>query len=69
MMNNMTMECPYCGDKRFIEAIQDGYANIRGESSWSGSVVCHTVCLKCGTIVRSYAKNPERLLKKKNRIS
>lgn len=63
-------ECPYCGGTEIIVAYQDGYGAIMSEKSvlgLSASALYHSVCRNCGSIVRSYAKEPEKLLKKKDR--
>lgn len=60
--------CPYCGGTEIIEALQSGYAAISARSNqWGGQALCHSVCRRCGSIVRSYVKDPEKLLKKKDR--
>jgi len=60
--------CPFCGGTEFIETYQNGYASLTSaESGWLGATMNHTVCRDCGSIVRSYVKDPEKLVKKKNR--
>ena len=59
--------CPYCGYGEFIEATQwnpDAY--VTGEALL-GQELHHLVCRHCGSVVRSYVEDPEKLLKKKNR--
>ena len=56
--------CPYCGGTEMVEA---KYGAVYGESAWSGQIMYHTVCRKCGSVVRSFVKEPEKLLKRKNR--
>ena len=59
--------CPYCGYGEFIEARQySSYAYVTGEAVF-GQELHHLVCRHCGSVVRSYVKEPEKLLKKKNR--
>lgn len=57
-------KCPYCGGKNFVSARQDGYANISADKTWTfkDQILYHTVCLDCGTVVRSYVKHPEELI-------
>ena len=59
--------CPYCLGTKFVEAKQSGYAEIYGEGFFNTSPLYHQVCLKCGSVVRSYVKDPNKLLKKENR--
>ncbi len=60
--------CPYCGGTEFIECYQDGYAVVTAVSNaWGGRALCHSVCRNCGSVVRSFVKEPEKLLKKKDR--
>ncbi len=60
--------CPYCGGTEMIRAFQGGYATITSsERKLSGMTLYHTVCLKCGSVVRSYVKEPGKLLKRKDR--
>jgi len=63
-----TMQCPFCGGTQFVEAKQSDYGAVYGESVWSGCALCHAICLDCGSVVRSYVKNPEKLLKREHRL-
>lgn len=65
-MNIQITTCPFCNGTEFIEAKQSGYAAIGGEG-FTSSILYHTVCRRCGSVVRSYVKDPEKLLKRKNR--
>lgn len=68
MRDQYVSTCPYCGGTDFIESCQDGYAAITATSNiWGGRKLYHSVCRKCGSVVRSYVKEPEKLLKKKDR--
>ena len=59
--------CPFCGYAEFIEARQfNGEAYVSGEALF-GQQLNHLICRHCGSVVRSYVKDPEALLKKKNR--
>lgn len=61
-------ECPFCGGNEIIDAYQDGYGAIIGtQNSLGGIALCHSVCRNCGSVVRSYVKEPEKLLKRKDR--
>lgn len=60
--------CPYCGGIEMITAFQSAYGAVSGvNNKWGGCALYHTVCRKCGSVVRSYVKEPEKLLKKKAR--
>ena len=61
--------CPYCNGKKFVEGKHSGYAEVYGEGLFSSSPLYHQICLKCGSVVRSYVKDPQILLKKKNRTT
>lgn len=59
--------CPFCGNNEFVKATQAGYGQVMGESWMSTSTLCHQICRDCGSVVRSYVDEPEKLLKSKNR--
>ena len=61
--------CPYCGNTEFIQAMQSFQGGIMGvENIWGmGQELHHVICRRCGSVVRSYVRNPEALLKKKDR--
>ena len=60
--------CPYCGGSEIIETFQTSYAAISATRNKFGAVALyHSVCRGCGSVVRSYVKEPEKLLKKKDR--
>lgn len=60
--------CPYCGGTELTEAFQTAYGAVSGTSNRLGGVpLYHTVCLKCGSVVRSYVKKPEKLLRRRDR--
>lgn len=62
--------CPYCGGMEMIEALQGSYGAIYGvHHQLGGCSLYHTVCRSCGSVVRSYVKDPEKLLRKKERRS
>ena len=59
--------CGLCGYSEFIEARQmQGEAYVSGEALF-GQQLHHLICRHCGSVVRSYVEDPEKLLKKKNR--
>ena len=60
--------CPVCGGTEMIEAYQSAYGSITAvDNAFGGCSLYHSVCRNCGTVVRSYVKDPEKLLKKKDR--
>lgn len=62
-------KCPYCGNEEFIEGMQTGYGSISPANeiiSFKSQVLYHKICLNCGTVVKSYVKNPSALVKKKH---
>lgn len=65
-MNNQ--KCHYCGASNFITAKQAGYANVM-RGIMKSEELHHEICLNCGTVLRSYVKNPERLIKKAEKAS
>ncbi len=59
--------CKNCGnDKEFITGIQSGYAAI-SFTLFKNRRLNHVVCLKCGTIVRSFVNKPEKLVQKNSK--
>lgn len=61
-------QCQFCGGSEFVEAYQNKYAALTGkESMMTYSKLNHTICRNCGSVVRSYVENPEKLLKRSNR--
>lgn len=68
MQDKYVQKCPYCGGIEVIESLQNGYATITATNNiWGGVGLYHSVCRNCGSVVRSYVKNPEKLLKRKDR--
>ena len=61
-------ECPYCGGSEIIEAYQSAYGSIYAVNNmWGGAYLYHSVCRGCGSVLRSYVKEPEKLLKRRDR--
>ena len=61
-------ECPYCGGTEMIESYQTAYGAVTARSTvWGGVPLFHAVWRRCGSVVRSYVKEPEKLLKRKDR--
>ena len=60
--------CPYCGGTEMIETFQGAYGAVAATSHKLGGVsLYHSVCRHCGSVVRSYVKDPEKLLRRKDR--
>ena len=60
--------CPFCNGTEFIRAYQSGHATLQSrESFWHSADLEFIICRRCGSVVRSYVKNPEKLLKKADR--
>ena len=60
--------CPFCGGAEIIEAFQSAYGAVSATSNkMGGRTLYHSICRKCGSVVRSYVKEPEKLLRKKDR--
>lgn len=60
--------CPFCGGYEIIEAYQTGYGAATAVSNkLGGCAIYHSICRNCGSVVRSYVKDPEKLLKRKDR--
>ncbi len=54
-------ECPFCGSKDFTEAKARFVSPL--DDGFHGSVLYHTICLKCGSVVRSYVKDLKPFMK------
>jgi len=60
-------ECPKCGGQEISKGIQQGQGNIYPENLSIfkfGSEIIHVFCIKCGLIIESYVKNPEKITRK-----
>ncbi len=60
-------KCPHCGSKENVIGKQDGYAAITPNKIFTmkQEAIYHVICLNCGTIIRSYVKEPRKLVIKK----
>lgn len=67
MKNINIAECPFCGSLEFVEGCHTGYGEITGSGFLTSASLYHQICRDCGSVVRSYVKNPEKLLKRKDR--
>ena len=67
MMNEIRF-CPHCGSSEMIETVQQGESSVWSLSNtFAAQPLYHLVCRNCGSVVRSYVKEPEKLLKKQDR--
>lgn len=64
-------KCLYCGSEEFVEAKQDGYSSVAPIKAFTfkSQTLYHTICLNCGSVVKSYVKNPKKLLTKEKEKS
>lgn len=57
--------CSHCGSEEFITCQQPkGYAGITSvdkKITFNGQTLYHDICKHCGTVVRSYVKDVEKL--------
>lgn len=60
-------QCPFCGGTEFIDGRVGAYGGVQVEKGIRSSAVYALVCRDCGSIVRSYVYDAERLLPKKER--
>ena len=68
MQDKYVTNCPFCGGIEVIESYQSSYGSVTAVSNKMGGVeLYHSICRNCGSVVRSYVKEPEKLLKKKDR--
>ena len=67
MEDKYVKNCPFCGDTEVIESYQSSYGSVYGINNVLGSTLYHSICRNCGSVVRSYVKDPEKLLKRKDR--
>lgn len=63
-MDDINLKCPYCGGTEFILGKQSGYANIyvKKKFAFKEAELYHEICKSCGSVVRSYIEDPEKLI-------
>lgn len=67
-MGEKMTTCQYCGGTDMIITYQSGNGSVTAVlNSLGGCMLYHTVCRNCGSIVRSFVSDPEKLLKTKDR--
>lgn len=61
-------KCRFCGGTEFITGYQNFQGAVYSSESLMRSVsLYHTICRNCGSVVRSFVNDPEKLLRKKDR--
>ncbi len=60
-MNMKNLVCTYCGGTEMVRGVQTGYASITKIKGWLGQSLYYDICANCGTVVRSFVENPEKL--------
>ncbi len=63
-------ECPFCGGHDMIEtrvASYGGASLMPENSNWRSAALFATLCRECGSVVRTYCKDPEKLFPRKER--
>lgn len=68
-MDTEKIVCPYCGGTDFVTGKHTGYGSVMPEKDlliFRGQILYHDICSKCGTVVRSYIKDPEKFVGKKD---
>ncbi len=65
-------KCPFCGGEQMIETKMCSYGRVTLSPTENGGLFCHsdilaTVCRDCGSVVRFYCENVEKLYSKKER--
>ena len=64
----MDTKCPYCRGTDMIEGVQGGYGAVSEVNhGFRGEALHHIICRNCGTVIRSYVKDPEKMFPKKER--
>ena len=59
--------CPFCGGEEFIECRLSSTGGVQVLHKMREVGVYAIVCRDCGSIVRTYCKEPEKLFPKKER--
>lgn len=60
-------KCPYCGGTEFVDAMAGSYGGVYAGVGCHTSAIRVVVCRDCGSIVRAYVKDAEKLYPKKQR--
>lgn len=64
-------KCPFCGGEELIECRIDSYGGVyaahKANKFYHSVALYSTLCRDCGSVVRTYCKEPEKLFPKKER--
>lgn len=64
-------KCPFCGGEELIETKVTSYGGVyvtyKASKLYRDVPLYATVCRDCGSVVRTYCKDPEKLFPKKER--
>lgn len=61
-------KCPFCGGEELIEGRVSSYGGVYIERKMIYSAALYSiVCRDCGSVVRTFVKEPEKLFPKKER--
>lgn len=61
------LECPYCKSKEFVEGVQNGYSSVGPANkifTFKSQSLYHVICLNCGAVVKTFVKEPKKLVAK-----
>ena len=62
-------KCSWCGCEEVVYGVQTDRGKVRQAKKITldeGQALIHVICKSCGTVLRSYVKNPEKLADHKN---
>lgn len=59
--------CPFCGGEEFIDCKLSSYGGVYISRKMRDVSLNAIVCRDCGSVVRTYCKEPEKLFPKKER--
>ena len=60
-------KCPFCGESKFTIVMEHG-AVVSISNPLRTQLLYHKICLNCGSIVRSFVKEPKLLISRKKRL-
>lgn len=60
-------KCPFCDGEELVECRVGSYGGVYLERKLKTTALYALVCRDCGSIVRNYCKDPEKLFPKKER--